>query len=235
MAERGSSETGYRAIARRIEGEVGVGPSDTKLASERSLAERFACQRGTVRRALTLLESRGVIYRRARSGWYSTPASLDYVLTGSTPLAELTAQMGRDLQTELLATTQPKNHHSPDSMVFVARRRRRLDGWPIVVEDLHLRPELSDRIKHCDLQLSTKTILASVGIDVSFEQAILDVVAAPSWVRDALGLRVGGSVLRIARQRFTGDQLIQSDTEWWRSKAVRLHVAIGGNDVRPTA
>jgi len=234
VTDHPESGTGYRAIARLIEVEVIAGSADNKLASERALATRFGCQRGTVRRALRLLESRGLIYRRDRSGWYNTPASLDYVLTGSQPLAELTAQLGRELRTEVLTTSRPRGHSSPDGMVFVARRRRQLDGWPIVVEDLHLGSEFGGQIEGCDLRQSTKTILASVGINVTFEQAILEVVAAPSWVRDALGLRVGGGVLRVTRQRFAGDDMIQSDTEWWRSKAVRLHVAITDGEVRPT-
>lgn len=235
MADHGRSETGYRAIAERIESELTPGSPNDKLASERALAERFACQRATVRRALQLLESRGLIYRHQRSGWYNTPAGLDYVLTGSPPLAELTAQRGRELRTEVLTKVAPQGHNPPNAMMFVARRRRHLDGWPIVVEDIHLQSDLASRIEDSDLRLSTKSILASVGIDVSFEQATLEVVAAPQWVGDALRLRLGGSVLKITRQRFDGDRMIQCDTEWWRSEAVRLHVVVAGDQVRPTS
>ncbi|MCP3977142.1 MAG: GntR family transcriptional regulator [bacterium] len=222
----------YLAIAEEIERELAQSNAPDGLASERDLAERFKCQRGTVRRALQLLESRGSIYRRGRSGWYRSPARLDYVLTGAPPLAELTAQMGRELKTEVITNTAPPGHRPPDGMVFVARRLRRLDGWPIVVEDIHLRPDLVKRIEHADLRHSTKAILAAVDIEITFEQATLEVVAAPQWVIEGLGLRVGGSLLEITRQRFIGDDLVQSDIEWWRSQALRLHVAITGDSVR---
>lgn len=230
VPDQSRSATRYLAIVDDIETEIGRGQPNDKLGSERALAERFSCQRGTVRRALQVLESRGLIYRRDRSGWYQTPARLDYILTGSPPLEELTAHLGRELRTEVLTSTIPVGHRPPPDMVFVARRLRRLDGWPIVVEDIHLLSDLAGRIKESDLRQSTKAILSSVEIDVSFEQAALEVVAAPRWVSDALGLRIGGSVLEITRQRFSGDHMIQCDTEWWRSESVRLHVTIQGEE-----
>ncbi len=230
MAEERRSGTRYLAIVEAIEEEIGRGSPNDRLGSERALAERFDCQRGTVRRALQILESRGLIYRRDRSGWYQTPARLDYILTGSPPLEELTARLGRELRTELITGAAPLRHPPPEGLVFVARRLRRLDGWPIVVEDIHLRSELGSRIEQSDLRQSTKSILDAAGIDVSFEQAALEVVSAPRWVSDALGLRIGGSVLEITRQRFDGDRTIQCDTEWWRSESVRLHVIIQGDE-----
>ena len=224
--------TRYLAIAEEIEGRLAVQGSTDKLESERELAGRYDCQRGTVRRALHLLESRGLIYRRERSGWYRSPARLDYVLTGAPPLAELTAQLGRQLTTEVLPADHADHGETSPGMAFVVRRRRRLDGWPIVVEDIHLRSDLVTRIEGSDLAQSTTAILAAVGIEITFEQASLEVVAAPKWVIEALGLRVGGSLLKITRQRFLGDDLIQNDTEWWRSQAVRLHVAITGDSTR---
>ena len=232
MAEQSRGATRYITIAEKIERELARPDESVRLASERDLTERFDCQRGTVRRALQLLESRGLIYRRGRSGWYRTPARLDYVLTGAPPLAELTAQLGRELTTEVLTTTAPRRHISPDGMVFVARRRRSLDGWPIVVEDIHLLSDLRDRIEPSDLRDSTTSILASVGVNVSFEQAALEADAAPDWVGAILGIRVGGALLKITRQRFVDLDLVQCDTEWWRADAVRLHVAVTGDAVR---
>ena len=226
--------TRYLTIAAEIERTLSRPGSPDRLESERALATQFACQRGTVRRALQLLESRGLIYRRQRSGWYRSPARLDYVLTGAPPLADLAAEMGRDLATEVLTSIAPDAHETELGMAFVVRRRRRLDGWPIVVEDIHLRSDLVTRIEGANLAQSTTALLAAVGIEVTFEQASLEVVTAPGWVVDALGLRVGGSLLKITRQRFLGDNLIQDDVEWWRSEAVRLHVAITG-DSRRTA
>lgn len=234
MTNQRRGATRYLAIAERIESDLDRRDATNKLASERDLAERFGCQRGTVRRALQLLESRGLIYRRGRSGWYRTPARLDYVLTGAPPLAELTAKLGRNLTTEVLTTSKPRSHQDPDGTVFVARRRRSLDGWPIVVEDIHLRPDLADRIEPADLKHSTTFILRSVGVEVTFEQAALEAVAAPDFVGGVLGLRVGGSLLKITRQRFVDDDLVQDDTEWWRADAVRLHVAVTGDVVRTT-
>ena len=222
----------YVTIAEEIERGLAQPGASNELESERTLADQFECQRGTVRRALHLLESRGLIYRRERSGWYRSPARLDYVLTGAPPLAELTAQIGRELTTEVLPSGGSDRPETSRGMTFVVRRRRRLDGWPIVVEDIHLRSDLVERIEGTDLAQSTTAILAAVGIEVTFEQASLEVVAAPKWVIEALGLRVGGSLLKITRQRFMGDDLIQNDTEWWRSQAVRLHVAITGDSNR---
>ena len=110
--------TRYLTIAAEIERTLSLHGAPDRLESERALATKFACQRGTVRRALQLLESRGLIYRRQRSGWYRSPARLDYVLTGAPPLADLAAGMGRDLATEVLTSIAPEAHKAEPGMAF---------------------------------------------------------------------------------------------------------------------
>jgi GntR family transcriptional regulator len=62
----------YRQVAEQIAEEIEFGkrPADSKLPSERELAEKFHISRMTARAAINLLVQRGLIARRSRSGAY---------------------------------------------------------------------------------------------------------------------------------------------------------------------
>ena len=65
-------QTGSVAIAMRLKRAIHDGryPYETKLPSERDLAEFFAASRGTVRAALRQLEDMGLLARRVGSGTF---------------------------------------------------------------------------------------------------------------------------------------------------------------------
>lgn len=58
------------AAALLLSAEAGHWPLGAKLPSTRELARRFGASRPTVRRALEVLQRRGLVEPRARSGWY---------------------------------------------------------------------------------------------------------------------------------------------------------------------
>ncbi|MEI5604284.1 GntR family transcriptional regulator, partial [Streptomyces brasiliscabiei] len=51
-----------------------------RLPSERSLAEKFGVQRGTVRSALQILVDKGLIFSKERSGYFVAPRRIDFNL-----------------------------------------------------------------------------------------------------------------------------------------------------------
>lgn len=61
----------YKFIARELEQMLGQPGCSRKLPTEAALCARYGCSRQTVRSALSLLESRGLIIRRQGSGSYS--------------------------------------------------------------------------------------------------------------------------------------------------------------------
>lgn len=217
----------YLAIAERIAGELReLGPG-RRVGSERSLAERFGCQRTTARRALHHLETAGLIYRRGRSGWYRTPERLDYDLLGAVPLADLVAEQGRELRTEVVGVGDVPPRPVGDGFSFLVRRRRVLDGRVIVAEDLHVADGLVEAMAAHDLTGSTGSILARLGVRVTREDVVVVPTAAElDWVTAALGVRHGTPALEVTRRRWSGPRAVQEDVEWWRADAVRLRVSV---------
>ncbi|WP_156504394.1 GntR family transcriptional regulator, partial [Oleiphilus sp. HI0066] len=54
------------------------GEGEMKLPSERYLSEQHSTTRVTIREALKLLETEGLIYRENRRGWFISPPKLRY-------------------------------------------------------------------------------------------------------------------------------------------------------------
>jgi DNA-binding GntR family transcriptional regulator len=212
---------GYRGIAGVLTAEVAGAAPGARIGSERELAGRFDCQRTTVRRALRLLEAQGLAFRRDRSGWYRTPARLDYDLTLGRPLADVAAAEGRTVRSELV-DGGPDGADAPPGVRFAARRRRLLDGWRIVAEDLYLAPDVTDHLGGADFRRSVSELLRGAGVVVTAEELAVTAVAAPDWVADELYLAPSTAVLAIERIRRAGDRVIEHDREFWRTDAVRL-------------
>ena len=88
----------HQRILEDIEGRIisGEWPPGTKLPNETDLAERWACARMTVNKALTRLAERGLIERRKRSG-----------TTVRGPVTQSAVLEIRDIRAEVEATGRP--------------------------------------------------------------------------------------------------------------------------------
>lgn len=228
----------YREIADVLAAEVPALDHGQKLPSERDLAGRFACQRVTIREALHHLESDGTIFRRGRAGWFRTPERLDYDVGASPPLADLAVAQGRELHTEVIERDPRSSTPPEDHLCFVARRRRTLDRWPILVEEITVAQTIADRIDGADLTRSTAGILAALGVAVTEERVTIESTGAPAWAAELLNLRVGAPLLAVTRTRWGEGVLLQRDLEWWRADSVRIHAAVraaarAGPECRP--
>ncbi|ASA57555.1 GntR family transcriptional regulator [Vibrio gazogenes] len=80
-------------IAEQIE--QGMLAAGQKLPSERQLAETFATTRVTLREALSLLETEGLIYREDRRGWFIAPPRIDFPLSMAEDFLVLAENQGR--------------------------------------------------------------------------------------------------------------------------------------------
>ena len=74
-----------------------------KLPAERELAEHFQVQRATVRSALQMLVTEGVIEARKRSGYYIRPQKIEEGLRGISSFSQKALECGKQLSNELLA------------------------------------------------------------------------------------------------------------------------------------
>lgn len=119
-----------------------------KLPAERTLAERFATTRVTLRQALAQLEGEGRIHRSNRRGWFISPPRLVYDPTRDAGFNDYVRAQGRQPRTAVLKlesrTHLPAAHALglPDDQWFHhIRRRRYVDDRAVLVESLWVVPE----------------------------------------------------------------------------------------------
>lgn len=220
-------------IARFLETEIKQAGNDDdgahRLPSERALAERFGCQRPTIRDALQLLAAGGLIYRKDRSGWYVSPPPLFYNPTVPLPLADITAQQGRELRTEVITNdpaSQPPSREP--SAKFLVVRRRFLDGLPVLIERIYMVEKHRRRLARMDLTRPIAYLVDhELGVRITQERISLSSTALTADVAGLLYTRPGTPVLEIERLRYDGDELLSVDVELWKSEAV--HVTLETN------
>ena len=215
----------YLVIADAIAAQIAAdGPPSTRLPSERALAERFGCQRPTIREALQYLEGRGLIYRKDRSGWYVSPPRLDYDLNLAVPLAEIARLQDRELVTEVLEENpalQPPCREPATR--FLALRRRSLDGQTVLIERLYMPDEYGQELAGADLTMSMSDLLRDeLGVQITYERLTLNPTGMDPGLARLFSATAGTPVLEIERVRFSGDRLVSVDVEYWRPAAVRV-------------
>ena len=86
----------YRQIAEKIATEIKAGtrPANSKIPSERELAEEFGISRMTARTAVNSLVRQGVVVRRNRAGAYVTQPKFRFDLSSSAGLHEQLHKIG---------------------------------------------------------------------------------------------------------------------------------------------
>ncbi|MEI8634544.1 GntR family transcriptional regulator [Vibrio sp. PP-XX7] len=92
------------AIVEQIE--QGTLLAGQKLPSERQLAESFHTTQVTLREALSLLESDGLVYREDRRGWFIAPERLRFPLSVMRSFSQLAMEQNRipERKTDFSAT-----------------------------------------------------------------------------------------------------------------------------------
>jgi HK97 family phage portal protein len=190
------------------------------------LAERFDCQRTTIREALQYLEGRGAIYRRGRSGWFVSPKRLDYDLSLPIPLAEIARLQGRELTTAVLVADpgmQPPCRES--DAAFLVLRSRALDGQPVVIERIYMPDPYRTSLLNSDLARPISSLLEEeLELEITGERLTLNPTVMDSELASLFTATAGAPVLEIERSRYSRGSLVSVDVECWRPEAVRVTV-----------
>ncbi|ACS84556.1 UTRA domain-containing protein [Musicola paradisiaca] len=224
------TQIGDALTARIRQGEFASG----RLPSERTLSEQFSTTRITLREALTLVESQGIIYRELRRGWFISPPRLSYNPLHRSHFHEMAEKQGRQAQTDVLdagvmpasATIARHLELEEGTEIYCIRRLRRLDGRAVLYVEHYLNPAYFPDLLNGDLTQSlTNYYLSQYGIRygrVRFTMlpTPLPVVAAP-----VLKLAPGSPALFITRiNRDQYDRIIDCDCEYWRYDALYVDV-----------
>ena len=225
----------YLALRNLIAAQIEAGGfAGGKLPSERFLQNDSGAARGTIREALFQLEAEGLIYRRDRSGWYVSPLPITYDPTRWESFVSYVSEQGRTPATETLETQAvPASDKTaavfglePEAPLFLIRRRRRVDGRPVLIERIRVDPALAPGLLDHDLNSSLTGILRShYGITVARNRVTMQPCGLLREVAEALGVKSGTPGLLIVRTSFDrAGRVVEYDQEYWRADAIRIHV-----------
>lgn len=216
----------------------GLLPPGGKLPAERRLSELFGTTRITLREALVQLESRGLIYREERRGWFASPPRLAYDLMRRSHFHAMVSAQGRVASTQVLtARLQPAPAAICEllrlpalSSVVQISRARRIDGRLVLYVEHYLNPAYFPDILDADLTQSLTELYAS-RYGLSYGQVRFEMVptALPAEAAAALRVSHGTPGLRIARVNHDQHgRLIDCDFEYWRHDAIHVSAVVTG-------
>lgn len=135
----------YKSIADRLR--LRLNSSDFNIGSplpgEKALAKEFGVARMTIRKALDLLVSWGLVERRHGSGTFVARKDVHHETTNLTGLVEVLRQQGKEVQSKVLQfevmpappAIASQLRIQVDERIYFSRRVRYVDGKPLMLED----------------------------------------------------------------------------------------------------
>ena len=200
-----------------------------KLPPEREMAERLGIAIGTLRKALSELQSRGMLERVQGSGNYvraiSDPKSvyamfrLELLEGGGLPTAEV-------LSVERLSKPRdlPEFGTSPEGHRI--RRLRRLSGKVAAIEEIWLDGGYVDRIALEDLSESLYFYYRTrIGLWIARAEDRIGLNVVPDWVPDDFGPEQGAPVVHILRISEAQDGRRAEVSRTWLDHGVARYVS----------
>ncbi len=211
---------------------AGLYPDGSRLPTERKMAENLGVAVGTLRRALAILEERGLLRRVQGSGNYVQAMSevqsvyeffrLELVKGGGFPTAEI-------LEVQRLKKEPSIPEIGRGSLAHRIRRLRYLDGIPVEVEEIWLDGRFVDWIMQDELRDSLyyyykeklKVVIASVTDTVG-------VSTVPDWSPDVLGLPSGSPCGFVARLSYDpSGGAVEYSRNWFNHEICRYTNRLG--------
>ncbi|MFE3601050.1 GntR family transcriptional regulator [Streptomyces sp. NPDC059096] len=202
------SGTRYLEIAEALRRSIadGVHPVGARLPSESDLAARWSVSRGTVRQAVGLLASEGLIGSRQGARRVVLRQERRHSFAQLNSFAQWAGTMGLDLSSRILSRTERPGTAEetsrlgidPGSAVLYVVRLRRLDGEPAMVERTAYAPWVAPVV--LALPVDCVSIMDSLaeraGVVAHYGDHLIDAVAAGSEDARLLRVRRGSPLLR---------------------------------------
>jgi GntR family transcriptional regulator len=229
-ADGGLKHVQVREYVRALVAEAAPGSA---APSERELVARFGVARMTVRQALDVLVTEGLLERvpgrgtfvahpRRRVGRlssYTEDMKLRGLLPESQTLVARREQAGPGVARAL--------DISAGDAVIHWKRLRRADQQIICIEDAYLNEILLPGFLQAPLPASLYDELAARGLRPTWaEDTVTADVATPDEA-DLLGVPAGSAVLRQTRRALAGDAVVEVSRSCYRSDKYTLRVQLG--------
>lgn len=232
-----------------------------KLPPERELSERLGVSRGTVRRYLDELESKGVVRRvRGRAGGaYLTAVNPQRVgpettvsigqarqivrdLNHAQGLPGLLSQQGFSSGTRVLSANTGTESTTAsefltgksDGLTVSLLRLRYADGDSLVLERFYVSAERFPTLLGQRLDQSMYGLLESeYGILIGNVEETIEVAAAPFNVAQALSIAEGDPLLKVTRRSWDqSERPVEYSIDLFRADRTRLTVNSEGSAIR---
>lgn len=214
----------------------GVLPPNTRLPSERILAEEFGTTRVTTRLALGQLEAEGKIYRSNRRGWFVSPPRLIYKPTHDYSFSDNVTAQGRVPETETLDVTvievnaglAEKTGLAIGDPVIWLRRRRQIDGRPVLVENIYLNATRLPDIEKYDFNRSLwKLLREQYAVELKRKRIEMYPTALVDPQASDIGVTAGTAGLYVTRCSHDDNGcFIEFDEEFWLHDALSIQVEV---------
>lgn len=207
-------------------------PDGTRLPTERQMAEDLGVAVGTLRRALAVLEEKGLLKRVQGSGNYVQAKTdiqsvyeffrLELLQGGGLPTADVIA---------VKRLKKPKTMPAigPGDSGHRIRRLRYLDDVPVELEEIWLDGRFIDEIDPADLRDSLyyyykerlKIVIGSVTDTIG-------VSAIPKWAPDAIGMAVGAPCGLVERVGYDlSGETVEYSQNWFNHDLCRYTNRLG--------
>ena len=227
----------WQEITESLRAAIGAGqyPRGSRLPTEAELADSFAVNRHTVRRALKSLRDIGLVEPRQGSGVFVTGQPRTYRLGTRTRFSQSLDSHGQDLAMSILGIEQRRASASEqEEFGWASRRRlmlhavlgtRSIDGQPVSVFQtlipISLAPGFADALNQTG---SITRALAACGIpDYTRRSTALTAVMADATQARHLHCRPGDPLLRSDAVNVLADgKVIELGISWFRGDSIRL-------------
>jgi DNA-binding GntR family transcriptional regulator len=223
----------YRQVADALERRIVSGDlvSHDRVASERTIADRFGLSRMTARQAVELLVRRGVVYRRPGSGTFVSPPRVAHTLQRLEGFSEQMRRLGirpsgRVLDMRCTARIDPAAAAALEldagEQAWMVRRLRFGDGEALLLETFWVPRAVCPDLRRRDLAEGSlyDVLREHHGIDpvsaaTSLEPAALDAddarhlgsrPGAPAILFTRTTLAADGRPVEFARDLYRGDR-----------------------------
>lgn len=226
----------YRSVARRLAGRIGSGGllAGDRVPSERELAAEYGISRMTARAALGLLEQRGLIERRDRSGTYVAYPKIRLDLSAVAGLSARLLRQGITPGAEVIeGYTSPAGELGDavagalevggDEPVHVVVRRRTGNGEPLALEESYFPARCCPGLLDGDLTGSIYELIRDeYGLEPARLHQEVELTQLDSSAAGKLGVRpdvpvllvtrtawdASGRPIEFARDLYRGDRLL---------------------------
>lgn len=204
----------YLRIAEMLTRDIAAGrlPDGARLPPERELAPQLSVSVGTLRKALSELEARGLLTRRHGSGNYvqfDGRAAAGYSMFR----LELTAGGGHPsaqaIDVARLAKPAALADLGPDPQAFRIRRLRFLSDVPVAIEDIWLDGRFGAQLEIEAVGSSLyRHYQEAFGLWILRAEDRISADVVPDWAPGAFPLRPGATAARIDRVAWDQDDRV---------------------------